>query len=382
MARGQRGKRPQLSVEEALAASTLVFRQAALQFGVSYPTWKALREGKGFLPFKGTGFAEDLVGSILESVRTEPHHNTAERARRLGVGSGSLQAFLADRGLSKLNARLRFAGYQVEAVRPLEIARMRRIVASRPGSLTHIDYKTFGFLRGVRGEPSIRLGGFVLIDSLTSYAVVRLAKAPDVFEAVASLHLYIERAPFELRGILLSDNGGAFLGEHFVNAVRKLGLLHRTIRPSHPWSNGKVEAMNKTLKYQCFAAIAGNVGTWDQAVVLVDRWMEYYNHTRSHGGHCNKGLPPMAFYNIWKRIEGDDLAKLIGLGIVKMDDDWDVRLLGNSDPAKEGEDGSLPFAFVMDRRRGPTLDASLGIPDPTVPVLHVGGQPNNFSPAR
>ena len=147
---------------------------------------------------KGTGFAEDVAERVLESVREEPHHSTAERARRPGVGVGALQAFLFNKRLSKLNARLGFAGYKVEAVRPLQVARLRRIVASRPGSVTHVDYRTFGFLRGTRGEPSIRIGGFVHIDSLTSWATVTLASSP----------------------LVLTDSGGASIGDQYRNLGR------------------------------------------------------------------------------------------------------------------------------------------------------------------
>lgn len=381
MPRGKRGRPPNLTLEESLAASTLTFREAAQKYGLGYTTWKALRENKGFLPFKGGGLEEEVVSSILEDVRQRPHLATTERARQLGVGTGTLQAFLHDRGLSKLNARLGFAGYQVETARPLAIARLRRIVASHPGSLTHIDYKTFGFLRGARGEPSVRLGGFVYVDSLTSYATVHLAKAPDGFEAVAGLQQYIEGVPFDLSGVVLTDNGGAFLSDFFINAVRKACLLHRTIRPAHPWSNGKVEALNKTLKYQCFAAIAGNVGTWREAVLLVEAWMKYYNETRSHGGHTNKGLPPRALYNLWKNTPGDELEKLITMGILKMDDQWHVRLMGSNGTA-DGEH-ELPYAFVMQKANiGSELQVRLGIPAPGLPAGLAQGKCNNFSPAR
>jgi hypothetical protein len=379
MPRGQRGKKPNLTVEEGLAASTMVFRKAAANYGVSYHTWKKLREGKGFLPFKGTGLAEDVAASVLESVRQEPHHNTKVRARKLGLGTGAVQAFLQDRGLSNLNGRLGFAGYQVEVCQPLAVARLRRIVASRPGSLTHVDFKTFGFLRGPYGEPAVRLGGFVLIDSLTSFSVVKLAKAGDGFEASAALQQYGQCAPFALEGLVLSDNGGAFLSDGFIGTVRKMGLLLRTIRPSHPWSNGKVEAMNRTLKYQCFAAIAGNVASWEEAVVLVEKWMFYYNHLRSHGGHTNRGLPPVPFYQLWKKTEGDDLQKLISLGIIKLDQEWDVRLMGAQTKQRdESEDTQLPFAFVMDRKQGPSLQVQLGIPAPGIPGNVLGARANNI----
>jgi len=113
----------------------------------------------------------------------------------------------------------------------------------------------------------------------------------------------------------------------------------RTIRTSHPWSNGKVEALNRVLKYQCLAAIAGNISDWHSACDLVERWMHYYNTQRSHSGHANKGLPPIPFYELYRKTEGDHLATLIKLGVAKLDNEWSVRLMGGDRKVTgEGED--------------------------------------------
>jgi hypothetical protein len=232
----------------------------------------------------------------------------------------------------------------------------------------------------VHGEPGIRLGGFVVVDSLTAFAHVRLAKSGDQFEAADALGKYLEAAPFDVFGIVLSDNGKTFLSDHFVQACTNAGLMLRTIRPSHPWSNGKVEAMNKTLKYQCFAAIAGNISSWENAVVLVEKWMDYYNALRSHSGHANKGLPPLPFYELWKKTPGDDLQKLISLGIIRCDETWSVRMMGSSQP-KEGP-GELPYAFIMDRVLSPSLQQALGLADPGQPAVASGAKPNNLVLAR
>jgi hypothetical protein len=234
----------------------------------------------------------------------------------------------------------------------------------------------------VHGEPSVRLGGFVVIDSLTSFAAVKLAPSGDQFEAADALGAYIEAAPFEVKGLVLADNGKAFLSDHFIQAVTNAGLLLRTIRPSHPWSNGKVEAMNKTLKYQCFAAIAGQVGGWDQAAVLLERWMDYYNNERSHGGHANKGLPPIPFYNLWKKTQGDDLEKLINMGILRCDEMWSVRLMGSRSGHEQDDGKGLPFAFVMEKTVTPTIQALLGVNAPGLPAVPDSGRKSNLVLAK
>ena len=69
-----------------------------------------------------------------------------------------------------------------------------------------------------------------------------------------------------MRRRVLSDNGSEFLSHIFIRACVDLGLIQRTVRPGHAWSNGKVEALNKTPQYPCFPAVAGNVATCGDAV--------------------------------------------------------------------------------------------------------------------
>ena len=66
---------------------------------------------------------------------------------------------------------------------------------------------------------------------------------------------FVERAPFRTNGFLLSDNGAQFCNREFIKACTDLGLIFRTTHRNSPWSNGKVEALNKTLKYQCLPVI-------------------------------------------------------------------------------------------------------------------------------
>jgi len=227
-----------------------------------------------------------------------------------------------------------------------------------------MDFKTFGFLRGTRHKETRRLGGFVAVDCLTAYADVHLADTPDAKEACKALAHYVDNAPFQPKGILLTDNGGCFISAEFIAEAAKAGFIQRTIRPGHPWSNGKVEALNKTLKYQCFPVIAGNITDWDQAVDLVGTWMDYYNKSRAHGGHINRGLPPLAFLDLYKKTPGSHVEKLLNLGLIKLDDEWSIRMMGDTRqvfgkrpdgaPRDQGlnlddKGQPLPFALVLDR---------------------------------
>jgi hypothetical protein len=136
--------------------------------------------------------------------------------------------------------------------------------------------------------------------------------------------------------------------------------------------------VNRTLKYQCFPAIAGNIADWNQAVELTAIWMKYYNEQRAHAGWINRGLPPLALYRLYEAAEGDQLQKLVNLGIVKLDAEWSIRMMGETPlvgRARPGEkhtlgpleDDELPFALVLEKNASGEFLPDLREPPPGVP---------------
>jgi transposase InsO family protein len=351
---------------------SLSFRQARRKFGLSYKAWRNIKDGKAssFMPFgNGRGIASEALEAVLTSVRCAPQLNTAERAKRLGLRVEAVQKVLAAHGVSKLDARLVYAGFQVEPVRPLQAARLRRVVASQPGAYTQLDFKSFGFLRGNDRKSQRPLRGCVVVDAFTGFASVELGTRFSAELAIRALQKHQRLAPFPVRGLVLTDNGIEFTGRAFSAYCVEAGFVHRTTRAAHPWSNGKVEAVNKTLKYQCFPVLAqAGAETFDAVVNSLDEWMEYYNRRRSHTGHMNRGLPPVALYELWRETPGDPLDKLEALGLISHKDLPYLRIMGAPGNAGERPGGirgapapgdgrslvlrdeqGLPFAFVVDR---------------------------------
>ena len=152
-------------------------REAKRLYRIGDHTWQKIKRGEAvFSPTTRKATLAEDIQAIPTSVREFPHFNTQVRAGRLSLRVEKVQNVLSQNGLSELNARLQFAGYKVETPRPLQVARLRRVLASYPGALTHIDFKTFGILRGAGSDHSVRVGGFVVIDSLTAYAFCYLTK--------------------------------------------------------------------------------------------------------------------------------------------------------------------------------------------------------------
>jgi transposase-like protein len=111
----------------------------------------------------------------------------------------------------------------------------------------------------------IRLGKqkaymFVGICRVSKYAYVELHDRMTVTVAVRFLENLIADFPFKIHTIL-TDNGAQFtyalLATHlkpktkihlFDAACERHGIRHKLTKFKHPWTNGQVEAMNKTIK--------------------------------------------------------------------------------------------------------------------------------------
>ena len=102
---------------------------------------------------------------------------------------------------------------------------------------------------------------FVAIDRTSKFVFAQLHEAANVKSAVGFLQALIEAVPYTIH-IVLTDNGIQF-GDmpsrrtgptaryrlHMFDRIcREHGIEHRLTKPNHPWTNGQVERMNRTLK--------------------------------------------------------------------------------------------------------------------------------------
>jgi transposase InsO family protein len=115
-----------------------------------------------------------------------------------------------------------------------------------------------------------RLYLFVAIDRTSKFAFVELHRKALRKTAADFLRHLVEAVPYRIN-IVLTDNGTHFTtpgaggsaaqlvadalakGEPvwahaFEYACATLGIEHRTTKPKHPWTNGQVERMNRTIK--------------------------------------------------------------------------------------------------------------------------------------
>jgi transposase InsO family protein len=102
---------------------------------------------------------------------------------------------------------------------------------------------------------------FVAIDRTSKFAVARLVDKANTQTARLFLEAVVAAVPYRVE-IVLTDNGIQFAdlpnnrsgptarlrGHPFDRACREHGIEHRLTKPNHPWTNGQVERMNRTIK--------------------------------------------------------------------------------------------------------------------------------------
>ena len=139
----------------------------------------------------------------------------------------------------------------------------KRKFKAYPLGFFHID------IAEVRTEEG-KLYLFVAIDRTTKFAFIELHEKATTRVSGDFLRHLIEAVPYKVHTVL-TDNGihfttpGAggsavpdikaamergerFWAHAFEYACAQLGIEHRLTKPKHPWTNGQVERMNRTIK--------------------------------------------------------------------------------------------------------------------------------------
>jgi putative transposase len=84
----------------------------------------------------------------------------------------------------------------------------------------------------------------------------------------------------DARPRVISDNGPQFLARDFKEFIRISGMTHVRTSPYYPQSNGKAEAINKTVKRECIRPRTPL--SLDDANRIVAEFVEHYNTRRLH----------------------------------------------------------------------------------------------------
>jgi transposase InsO family protein len=174
--------------------------------------------------------------------------------------------------------------------------RERHIEAPHTGSLVAVDTFFVGTLKGV-GKIYLQTA----IDCHSRFAWARLY--PNKLPVTAVHLMNSDVLPtFEAQNakieVVLSDNGREFCGrpdQHPYELFLQLEEIeHRTTRVRRPQSNGIAERLHRTLLDEHFRVEGRR--TWfetiDEMQVVLDTYMESYNHQRPHQGRGMNGRTP------------------------------------------------------------------------------------------
>ena len=94
------------------------------------------------------------------------------------------------------------------------------------------------------------------IDRTSKVAFAELHPRAKRVVAAEFLRRVLDKLPYQVHTVL-TDNGVQFTpqphqflpgGHRFDRICREYGVEHRLTKPAHPWTNGQVERMNRTIK--------------------------------------------------------------------------------------------------------------------------------------
>jgi transposase InsO family protein len=242
----------------------------------------------------------ETVAGIV-AARTEHHAGPVRLAGIVGIPASTIGAVLLRAGMPRLADVDRLTGELLRGRRHSD----RRYERERPGDLMHVDVMKLGRIPDgggwrVHGRAAtvdhrhkpVPIGFdyvHVAIDDHSRLAYVEVL--PD--ERVDACAGFLTRAVawFAARDVtvarVLTDNALSYRrGGAWIAACTELGIARRFIKPGRPWTNGKAERFNRTLRTEW--AYATGWTNNDQRTAALDTWLEHYNTARSHsalGGH-------------------------------------------------------------------------------------------------
>jgi transposase InsO family protein len=139
----------------------------------------------------------------------------------------------------------------------------------------------------------------VAVDRTSKFAFVRLVESAGKMEAAQFLRDLIEAAPYRVHTVL-TDNGIQFTPRKqdicdgwriFDRGCEEHGVEHRLTKANHPWTNGQVERMNRTIKEATVKRYHHD--SHDQLSAHLQLFVDAYNHARRL--KTLRGLTPHEF---------------------------------------------------------------------------------------
>jgi len=140
---------------------------------------------------------------------------------------------------------------------------------------------------------------FVAIDRTSKFSLVELVSSAGKIQTTAFLNKLIETVPYKIHTIL-TDNGSQLTNRKrdksafkriFTRTCCENNIDQHLTQINHPWTNGQVERMNRTIKEATVKIFHYN--THQQLKQHLQAFMDAYNFARRL--KTLKGLTPHEF---------------------------------------------------------------------------------------
>lgn len=207
-----------------------------------------------------------------------------------------------------------------------DISRLPQVEGDRPNRRKFKSYSIGYFHIDIAEvQTAIRkLYLFVAIDRTSKFAFVQLHKRATKMIASAFLEDLIKAVPYTIHTIL-TDNGIQFTnreqdrtaGEHIFGRTCAINCIeHRKTKVKHPWTNGQVERMNRTIKDATVKRY--HYDSHNQLEAHLNNFINAYNYGRRL--KTLKGLTPYEFIcKCWtnepERFRLNPIHQMLGLNI-------------------------------------------------------------------
>lgn len=186
------------------------------------------------------------------------------------------------------------------------ISRLPGLEGDRPGKSKFKSYP-IGYFHIDIAEVQTAEGKlylYVAIDRTSKFAFVQVVRKTGRTSASAFLVALIEAVPYRIHTVL-TDNGiqftfppryadgptARYITHMFDMRCRENGIEHRLTKVKHPWTNGQVERMNRTIKDATVKRFYYE--SHDQLRHHLDDFVSAYNFARRL--KTLKGLTPYEF---------------------------------------------------------------------------------------
>lgn len=197
---------------------------------------------------------------------------------------------------------LKAHGYTPPSVKPPRAREVRRFEAARPLELVQMDVLQFHV-------HSQRVYLILALDDHSRFIVGwSLLQRESMDDAIEVLEESIRR--YGKPEAILTDRGATFhtwqgIGR-FDRVLEAYDIEHRLAAPEHPQTCGKVEALNKAIQKELIDRV--EFRNYLDAKEQIGRWIDEFNHQRTHQGLGGVLVPADRFYGradrVLRRIEG------------------------------------------------------------------------------